>query len=76
MERNPRNRRFRFHNFGVGGDLAYNALRRLPGLIACCPDKVVVWIGSNDALALVSPKVQRFLSNLKASSLRAFANMV
>jgi lysophospholipase L1-like esterase len=60
LERNPRNRRFRFYNFGVGGDLAYNALRRLPDLIACSPDKVVVWIGANDVLALVSPKVRRF----------------
>jgi len=60
LERNPRNRRFHFHNFGVGGDLAYNALQRLPDLIACRPDKVVVWIGANDVLALVSPKVRRF----------------
>jgi lysophospholipase L1-like esterase len=60
LARNPRNRRFRFQNFGVGGDLAYNALQRLPALIACHPDKVVVWIGANDVLALVSPKARRF----------------
>ena len=30
LKRRPRNQRVRFHNFGVGGDLAYNALERLP----------------------------------------------
>jgi lysophospholipase L1-like esterase len=52
--------RFDFRNFGVGGDLAYNALQRLPQVIACRPEKVVVWIGGNDVLALVSPKLRRF----------------
>jgi lysophospholipase L1-like esterase len=56
----PRNKRFRFLNFGVGGDLAYNALERLPGIIACRPHKVVVWVGGNDVLALVSGKVRHF----------------
>jgi lysophospholipase L1-like esterase len=56
----PRNQRFQFYNFGVGGDLAYNALERLPEVVACHPDKVVVWIGGNDALALNSAKMRRF----------------
>jgi lysophospholipase L1-like esterase len=60
LERRPRNQRFRFHNFGVGGDLAYNALQRLPDVLACCPEKVVVLVGGNDVLALVSRKVRRF----------------
>lgn len=60
LERRPRNKRFRFYNFGVGGDLAYNALQRLPGVLACRPNKVVVLIGGNDVLALVSRKVSRF----------------
>jgi lysophospholipase L1-like esterase len=60
LERRPRNKRFRFLNFGVGGDLAYNALRRLPSVLACDPDKVVVLVGGNDVLALVSRKVRRF----------------
>jgi lysophospholipase L1-like esterase len=47
-------------NFGVGGDLAYNALQRLPRVIASKPRKVVVLIGANDVLALVSAKVRRF----------------
>jgi lysophospholipase L1-like esterase len=54
LERRPQNRRFRFDNFGVGGDLAFNALQRLPDVLACRPKIVVVWIGGNDVLALVS----------------------
>jgi lysophospholipase L1-like esterase len=53
-------RRFVFRNFGVGGDLAYNALQRLSGVIASCPKKIVVLIGGNDVLALVSIKARRF----------------
>ena len=60
LERRPRNQRFRFRNFGIGGDLAYNALQRLPALLASRPQKVVVWIGGNDVLALVSSKARRF----------------
>ena len=60
LKRRPRNDRFDFRNFGVGGDLAYNALQRLPPVIASRPEKVVVWVGANDVLALVSPKVRRF----------------
>jgi lysophospholipase L1-like esterase len=54
------NEKYLFLNFGVGGDLAYNALQRLPDVIACRPDKVVVLVGGNDALALVSTKAKRF----------------
>jgi lysophospholipase L1-like esterase len=53
-------RRFIFRNFGVGGDLAYNALQRLSAVIASDPKKVVVFIGGNDVLALVSTKARRF----------------
>ena len=59
LERRPGNRGFRFHRFGVGGDLAYNALQRLSDLIACRPRKVVILIGHNDVVALVSRKVRR-----------------
>jgi lysophospholipase L1-like esterase len=54
------NEKYLFLNFGVGGDLAYNALQRLPDVIACRPDMVVVLVGGNDALALVSMKAKRF----------------
>jgi lysophospholipase L1-like esterase len=60
LARRPRNKNFRFYNFGVGGDRAYNLLERLPALIACRPDRVVVLIGGNDVLALVSAKARRF----------------
>ena len=60
LERRPRNKRSCFLNFGVGGDLAYNTLQRLPAVLACHPDKVVVLVGGNDVLALVSRKVRRF----------------
>jgi lysophospholipase L1-like esterase len=59
LSRRPRNQGIRFRNFGVGGDLAYNALQRLPKVVACRPDKIVVWVGGNDVLALVSPKARR-----------------
>jgi lysophospholipase L1-like esterase len=62
LARRAQNRGIRFHNFGVGGDLAYNALQRLPAVIACRPNKVIVWIGGNDVLALVSPRLRRFYS--------------
>ena len=44
----------------VGGDLAYNALQRLPHVIASNPQKVVVLIGANDVLAIASLKARRF----------------
>lgn len=62
LERRPRNRRFDFLNLGVGGDLAYNALQRLPAVIACHPDKVVVLIGANDALTMVFANARRVLA--------------
>jgi lysophospholipase L1-like esterase len=49
-----------FRNFGVGGDLAYNALQRLSAVVASNPKKIVVFIGGNDVLALVSNKARTF----------------
>jgi len=54
-----------FFNFGVGGDLAYNALQRLPAVARCNPDKVVVLIGGNDILTRASKKLRRFLESWK-----------
>jgi lysophospholipase L1-like esterase len=65
LKQRPENQGFRFHNFGVGGDLAYNALQRLPEVLACRPDKIVVWVGGNDVLALVSKKAGRFFRTVK-----------
>jgi lysophospholipase L1-like esterase len=49
----------RFRNFGIGGDLAYNALQRLPRVMACQPDTVIVLVGDNDVIALISPRFSR-----------------
>lgn len=60
LEGRTRNARFSFRNFGVGGDLAYNALERLPEVLACRPDLVIVMVGSNDVLSLASRKLRLF----------------
>jgi lysophospholipase L1-like esterase len=62
LSRRPTNSRLRFCNFGVGGDLAYNALKRLPSVISCNPHKVVILVGHNDVIAMVSRKVRRIFS--------------
>jgi lysophospholipase L1-like esterase len=54
LGKRPRNERFRFLNFGVGGDLSHNVVRRLDAVAAMKPDRVIVLIGSNDILATVS----------------------
>jgi lysophospholipase L1-like esterase len=61
LQSRPRNANLRLLNFGVGGDLAFNALRRLPTLIAERPQKVVILIGANDVLTRVSRKLRRIL---------------
>ena len=48
-----------FVNAGVNGDLAWNALQRLPSVIACDPDAVVVLVGTNDILASLSERVTK-----------------
>ncbi len=56
----PNNASLRFYRFAEGGDLAYNGLQRLPDIIACHPDYVIVLLGDNDVLALISSKVAQF----------------
>jgi lysophospholipase L1-like esterase len=46
---------FQLVNAGVNGDLAYNARQRLPDVLACAPDLVVVLVGSNDVMASLNP---------------------
>jgi lysophospholipase L1-like esterase len=65
LERRSRNSGICFRNFGVGGDLAYNELQRLPEVIASRPDKVLVLLGGNDVIALVSKKAGIFFSLFK-----------
>ncbi len=60
LQRRLNQKRFVFRNFGIGGDLAYNALQRLPGVIGIRPHKVVILIGGNDVLAFVFKKLRMF----------------
>jgi len=61
LSRRPQNARFVFKNLGRGGDFAYDALQRVPAVVATSPDRIFVLIGANDVLAMVFPNVQRFL---------------
>jgi lysophospholipase L1-like esterase len=65
LKRRSSNVVYLFRNFGIGGDLAYNALQRLDAMIAVRPHFVVVWICGNDALAQTSIKVRRFFRMFK-----------
>ncbi len=56
----PQNSRFRFVNFGVGGDLSFNLADRLDPVLREAPDRVIVLIGLNDILASVFDNVRRF----------------
>lgn len=65
LARRPRNARYEFHNFGIGGDLACDALDRVDTVLAVHPNRVIVWVGGNDALAMVSPKARRLFRIMK-----------
>jgi lysophospholipase L1-like esterase len=56
---------FQLVNAGLNGDLACNALRRLPQVIACRPDFVVVLVGTNDILATLSSFNRAFYRRAK-----------
>lgn len=60
LESRPQNSRFRFVNFGVGGDLSFNTVRRLERVINLQPDRVVILIGTNDIVASVFPNFRLF----------------
>jgi lysophospholipase L1-like esterase len=59
LAKRPRNSRFRFVNFGVGGDLSVNLTRRLDPVLQAAPDRVIVLIGTNDIVASVFPNFRR-----------------
>src|SRR5438552_917682 len=65
LRRRPQNAQVMFYNFGVGGDFAHSAAKRLPAVINSRPRKVIVWVGANDAMALVSEKFRRIFSIAK-----------
>jgi D-arabinose 1-dehydrogenase-like Zn-dependent alcohol dehydrogenase len=54
LQPRPQNAVICFVNLGVGGDHTYNALKRLPQVIQCHPDKVVVLIGAGDVICTMS----------------------
>lgn len=60
LAQRPENASLRFYRFAEGGDLAYNGLARLPDIVNCHPDHVIVLLGENDVLALISAKVAQF----------------
>jgi lysophospholipase L1-like esterase len=60
LEQRPANAPLRFLRFAAGGDLAYNGLQRLPKIVNLHPDYVIVLLGDNDVLALISKKFLRF----------------
>jgi lysophospholipase L1-like esterase len=61
LTQRPGNAAWRFYRFAEGGDLAYNGLGRLPDVINCHPDYVIVLLGDNDVLALLSKKHYQFV---------------
>jgi lysophospholipase L1-like esterase len=60
LAQRPENASLRFYRFAEGGDLAYNGLGRLPAIIDRHPDDVIILLGENDVLALISRKVAQF----------------
>jgi lysophospholipase L1-like esterase len=61
LESRPQNASVRFVNLGVGGDTSYNALKRLPKVVQCRPNKVIVLIGANDIVATINSTFRRAL---------------
>jgi len=61
LEKRPQNKRFRFVNLGVGGDLSFNTVGLLDRVVALQPDRVIVLIGTNDIMATVFPNFRRFV---------------
>jgi lysophospholipase L1-like esterase len=59
LESRPQNGRFRFVNFGVGGDLSFDTVRRVRRVSGLRPDRVIILIGTNDILASVFPNFRR-----------------
>ncbi len=76
LARNLADKHIQFRNFGVGGDLAYNALQRVSEVVSSRPDKVVVLVGGNDVLARASAKARRFYRIFKGISAEPSAELL
>lgn len=68
LAKRPQNSRFRFTNFGVGGDLSFNTVGVLDRVIAVRPQRVIILIGANDVMASVFPNFRRFVRVVKRVS--------
>jgi lysophospholipase L1-like esterase len=68
LQKRPQNSRFRFANFGVGGDLSFNTVGVLDRVIAVRPHRVTVLIGTNDIIASVFANFHRFVRVFKRLS--------
>ncbi|MFZ1165014.1 SGNH/GDSL hydrolase family protein [Mycobacterium sp.] len=68
LAKRPQNSRFRFVNFGVGGDLSFNTVGVLDRVIALRPKRVIILIGTNDIMASVFPNFRRFVRVAKRLS--------
>ncbi len=68
LQKRPQNSRFRFMNFGVGGDLSFNTVGVLDRVIASRPQRVMILIGTNDIMASVFPNFRRFVRVFKRLS--------
>jgi lysophospholipase L1-like esterase len=60
LKKRPQNSRFRFANFGVGGDLSFNTVGVVNRVVALRPERAIVLIGTNDIMATVFPNFRRF----------------
>jgi lysophospholipase L1-like esterase len=68
LEKRPDNSRYRFANFGVGGDLSFNTVGVVDRVITSRPERVIILIGTNDIMASVFPNFRRFARVVKRIS--------
>ena len=68
LAKRPQNSRFRFANFGVGGDLSFNTVEAMDRVIAVRPQRVIILIGANDVMATAFPNFRRFVRVVKRIS--------
>jgi len=61
LEQRPGTAHYRFERFAEGGDLAYNGLQRVPAIVQRQPEAIIILLGDNDALALVSKALLGFV---------------
>ena len=68
LTKRSQNSRFRFANFGVGGDLSFNTVEAMDRVIAVRPQRVIILIGANDVMASAFPHFRRFVRVVKRVS--------